>query len=304
VSTRFTEHSDYPNSSHGFSSAGFGIEPSQLFSYTGGDTVNQFSVNLLQNLADYTGKPPHMRIGGNAGDYILFESSYSECQRERNPKSSPFQPDEYIVGPCYFTAMNRFPTGTPITYGLNMALDGEGYLDVLINAAAAARDGLTNVDLVSFEIGNEPDLYLLNGFRKVPWNGAIYTEQWLQRADAVWKYVLEGNIATSQFFETACTASTTGQTSNGTGVTFQISKLIRDGITVNAENSSKPYVLGFNQHDYYYYIGVSEYVLTLEIFTDLWTMTNQFTAWAGQLAEARAAGYPYYLREMGMVGYV
>jgi len=63
-------------------------------------------------------------------------------------------------------------------------------------------------------------------------------------------------------------------------------------------------VLGFNQHDYYYYIGVSEYALTLEIFTDLWTMTNQFTAWAGQLAEARAAGYPYYLREMGSVGYV
>ena len=117
-------------------------------------------------------------------------------------------------------------------------------------------------------------------------------------------YVLKGNIGTSQFFEPGCTASTTGQTSNGTGATFQITNLIGDGITVNANGTSKPLVSGFNQHDYYYYIGVSEYALDFEYFTDLVTMTDQFAAWASQSAEASAAGYPYYLREMGLVGYV
>ena len=34
----------------------------------------------------------------------------------------------------------------------------------------------------------------------------------------------------------------------------------------------------------------------------LYSTTAQFTAWAAQVAEATAAGYPYYLREMGMVG--
>ena len=187
MSTRFRKHSGHVLGLYRSSQAGFGIEPTHLFAYAGNDTVNQLSVNLLQNLADYTGKPPHLRIGGNAGDYIIYDSSYSKCRLESNPNSGPYRPDEYLIGPCYYTAIDRFPKGTPITYGLNMALDGAGYLDLMVHTAAAARDGLTNVNLVSFEIGNEPDLYLLNGFRKGAWDGAIYTEQWLQRANAVWR---------------------------------------------------------------------------------------------------------------------
>lgn len=38
--------------------AGMGIETSNLFSFTGGATVNQMSINLLTNLANYTGVPP------------------------------------------------------------------------------------------------------------------------------------------------------------------------------------------------------------------------------------------------------
>lgn len=41
--------------------AGFGIEPSNLFSFTGGSTQNDLSINLLQNLANYTGKPGFSR---------------------------------------------------------------------------------------------------------------------------------------------------------------------------------------------------------------------------------------------------
>lgn len=37
--------------------AGFGIEPSNLFSFTGGASQNDLSVNLLENLSNYTGKP-------------------------------------------------------------------------------------------------------------------------------------------------------------------------------------------------------------------------------------------------------
>lgn len=36
--------------------AGFGIEPSNLFSFTGGSDQNDLSINLLQNLGNYTGK--------------------------------------------------------------------------------------------------------------------------------------------------------------------------------------------------------------------------------------------------------
>lgn len=36
--------------------AGFGIEPSNLFSFTGQENQNDLSINLLQNLANYTGE--------------------------------------------------------------------------------------------------------------------------------------------------------------------------------------------------------------------------------------------------------
>lgn len=38
--------------------AGFGIEPSDLFVYTGTTSANQLTFNLLSNLANYTGAPP------------------------------------------------------------------------------------------------------------------------------------------------------------------------------------------------------------------------------------------------------
>ena len=48
--------------------AGFGIEPPNLFSFTGGDQINKFSLRLLQNLADYAGSPVPIRLGGNTQD--------------------------------------------------------------------------------------------------------------------------------------------------------------------------------------------------------------------------------------------
>jgi hypothetical protein len=78
--------------------------------------------------------------------------------------------------------------------------------------------------------------------------------------------------------------------------------LVNDGITVDAKGTSTPYVAGFNQHDYYYYIGVSTYTLTFQLFTNFSTVMSQFSAWTTQLAQANTAGYPYFLREMGVVG--
>ena len=153
--------------------AGFGIEPSNLFSFTGGEQANDLSINLLQNLADYTGTPPHLRIGGNTQDNIIYNDNYSGWSVETNPDSvapnGAFKPDEFIVGPKFFTALNRFPKGTPITFGMNLAYEQSDYLTKITTHANAAREQLTNLDITGYEIGNEPDLYLQNGFRTGQW---------------------------------------------------------------------------------------------------------------------------------------
>ena len=206
--------------------AGFGIEPSNLFSFSGGEQANELSTNLLKNLADYTGTPPHLRIGGNTQDNIIYNDSYGEWSVGINPDSiapnGAFKPDHFVVGPKFFTALNRFPKGTPITFGLNLAYQQSDYLDRIATHANAARQQLSNQHLVSMEIGNEPDLYLQNRFRNGTWNGTTYTQQWLTRADAINNQVLKPNNMPAQMFEPGTTASTIG-------TSFAIMVSIKDG---------------------------------------------------------------------------
>lgn len=67
--------------------AGFGIEPSNLFSYTGGSEENVLSKNLIENLANYTGTPPHFRIGGNTQDYFIWDENHDDYDWLNNPNA-------------------------------------------------------------------------------------------------------------------------------------------------------------------------------------------------------------------------
>ena len=278
--------------------AGMGIEPSNIFSFTGGDSANRLSINLLQNLAGYSGIPPHLRIGGNTGDYFIYDPSFNGMSIRNNPSATgkgAIKSDSMIIGPGYWRALNRLPKDTPITFGLNMAYDASDYLDRIVEEAKACIDGLTEVRLASFEIGNEPDLWLQNGFRTGSWGGQVYTQEWLERAEAIYNRVLQPLGITPAFFEPAATASTIG-------TTFELSQLDQNGITQAVGSSSYGYVHGWNQHDYLYFIGVSTHPLTLDWMLNLDNTKSQFAHWEGQVSQAMRTGLPYYLREMASCG--
>ncbi|KAI0006973.1 glycoside hydrolase family 79 protein [Xylariaceae sp. FL0662B] len=278
--------------------AGFGIEPSNLFSFTGTSKPNTLTFNLLDNLANYTGKPPHMRIGGNTQDYMIFQESQNKWAWVKNPDQAgegQFKSNSMLIGPRFFEAANRFPLGTTVTWGLNLAYDQSDYIDQITTVAKQVIDRCPNLRLTSFEIGNEPDLYLQNGFRTGEWGGSVYTQQWLNRVSAVYEQVLKPNNLPSNFFEAAATASTIG-------TNFEIKDLTGFKLDIQANGSSDSYLSSWNQHDYYYYLGVSTYSLTLEHLMQLSTTEEQFAAWEQQIAQSRKTPYPYALREMGVVG--
>ncbi|OCL14149.1 glycoside hydrolase family 79 protein [Glonium stellatum] len=276
--------------------AGFGIEPSNLFSFTGGTNANQLSVNLLQNLAGYAGAPPHIRLGGNTGDYMIYDSTFNDYSLENNPHSAGrgfIASDSMIFGPSYFKALDRFPKNTPVTFGLNLAYQESDYINNIVKEAAAALNGMTNVKLVSFEIGNEPDLYLKNSLRNGSWSGQVYTQEFLERAAAVYEQVLKPAGIGATFFETPATASTLG-------TTFEVNDLVQDGLT--ATTNGLNYVSAWNQHDYFYFIGVSTVPITLDDLMYLDNTNSQFQYWESQVANGLATGLPYVLREMCSVG--
>jgi len=281
--------------------AGMGIEPSNMYSFTGGKTANQLSINLLTTLASYTNAPPHLRIGGNTADNMIWDGDFNGYYLRTNPNPTgqgQIASDFFIFGPSYFEAMSRFPKNTPITFGLNLAYDNADYLERIVAEAQAALNSTANINLFSFEIGNEPDLYLQNGFRNGTWDNFAYGQQWTDRAIAVYEQVLRPAGISPDFFEGACTASTIGNS-------FEIVQLLRTPMVaaVNGTDSTMDtFLSGWNQHDYFYYIGVSGYNLVLDFLMDLSQTPTQFAEWVTQQAAAAATGKPYYLREMASVG--
>lgn len=278
--------------------AGFGIELDHLYYFMGDETPNDLTINLLNNLANFTGRPAHMRLGGNTQDYLIYDDSQDDWLIKPNPK--PTAPgdvpaDNFIVGPKFMEIANRLPKGTPVTWGLNLGYAESDYIERLTTMATQIIDRCTNLNLVSFEFGNEPDLYNHNGFRKGSWSGSVYAQEWLDRARAVWEEVLQPKNLQSNFFESS--ASTAWVT--GTG--FEI-KDLESYLDVKANNSDKGFITSWNQHNYYYFVGSFPYPLTLDYMMHFDNTKEQFSTIEGQLDQAKETPYPFALREMSVVG--
>lgn len=283
----------------GPSYAGVGIEPVHLFDFLGRETANELSYNLLNSLGSYTGVPPHLRIGGNSGDNIIYDTDpqYDGYQIYANPSASGqgnIKTDTDIIGQGYFRVMNLLPKGTPVTYGLNMAYSGSDYLSKIVSQANAAVTTLKNATLVGFEVGNEPDLYVQNGYRPNGWTSTNFGTEWAARVSAVYSNVLQQNNLPTNFFEPPATATTATKS----GQQYRISNLVNTDVATQ----NGIYVAGWNQHDYYYYVNVSDYTLTLSLLLDMSTLVTQLNEWRGQAEQAKVTGKPYYLREFGSVG--
>lgn len=276
---------------------GFGIEPSNLFSYTGQDEPNRLTITLLENLGNYTGKPPHIRLGGNTQDYMIYDESQDKWAQITNPDSTGdgnIAWDNMLIGPRFFEAANRFPTGTPFTWGLNLAYNADDYIDKIVDMATQILDKCDNLDIVSFEIGNEPDLYATNGFRNGTYVSTDYSEEWHERAAAIYKQVLQPAGLNATFFEA-------GGTSHTSGTTFEIEQMDTSG--VDAKFQGVEYLSSWNQHCYSYFVDVTEgQALTLDLLMSFDYVESQFADWITQIKQAETTGYPYALREMGMVG--
>ncbi|PWN42753.1 hypothetical protein IE81DRAFT_337270 [Ceraceosorus guamensis] len=277
--------------------AGMGIEPSNLLSFTGTTSRNELTYQLLANLGNYTGKPSHIRLGGNSGDNMLYNANVNSYTLIDNPNSSGqggVATDAYYYGPNYYKALDMLPKGTPITYGLNLAYTGSDAFDRIVEQAKITFSSLQNVEIVGLEIGNEPDLFFVNGYRPQSWTSADYGVEWSQRAAAIYNEVLKPLNLPSNFFEPAATATT----ATDHGHQFRISNLVDTEVATG----NGIYVAGWNQHDYYYYVNVSTYTLTADLLLDFSTTRSQLSEWSRQAQQAAVTGKPYYLREMGSVG--
>lgn len=145
---------------------------------------NTFSENLLNNLGNFQGTKPHIRVGGNTQDYALYNASLPYAVNGTiNPAKATDYPTTVYFGPSFFESYNtwsdvKFSHGFNLGLGANNSAGWQTLLDTIPLACKALEGG----KLLMWEYGNEPDLFSTSAqgpVRPPTWNESTYVSQWL-----------------------------------------------------------------------------------------------------------------------------
>ena len=158
----------------------FSIEFSSFSDYAGNlSHPNDFSNNLLDNLAEFTKLKPLVRVGGDTADFAIFNQSLDTAiVGIVDPAKSPDYPTTIIIGPAFFESYLTWPD-THFVHGFNLGKNSTAARQALIDSVPFACKALSDGRLAYWELGNEPDLMNLELVRPSTWNESDYVQEWL-----------------------------------------------------------------------------------------------------------------------------
>ena len=171
----------------------YSIEFAFFVDYAGNKShPNDFSNNLLNNIGEFTGTKPYIRVGGNTQDYALFnESQEVPIIGIYDTAITKDYPLQVFIGPSFFHSFHAWPD-TKYIYGFNLAANGTVGRMSLKHTAKHACKALEHGRLAYWELGNEPDLYSTSaqGAKRPPdWNSSTYVSEWLNGTHAIKKVI-------------------------------------------------------------------------------------------------------------------
>lgn len=149
---------------------GYSIEPTWLDDYV----QTTLATKLLSNIAEVTGKPPPIRVGGNTADQTYLHPNQT--------MPSLAIPDQWgaklfnISSTWFSTWSDYFPSGTDLIYTLNFAYSQSGWANALSEAAAA--HAALGPKLHLLELGNEIDHFAGKKWRPRNYNVSQYVPEW------------------------------------------------------------------------------------------------------------------------------
>lgn len=184
----------------------YSIEFSSFPDFAGNISApNTFSNNLLNNLGEFAGTKPYIRVGGNTQDYAIFNSSLNVASIGIfNTNISSDYPTTLTIGPAYFESYHTWPE-TKFTHGFNLGKNSTAARQALIDSVPYACKALEGGKLLHWELGNEPDLYKTSSqgpVRPPTWNEQDYVDEWLHWSRAIRK-AMEGacpNLASNKSY--------------------------------------------------------------------------------------------------------
>ncbi|KAI1380355.1 glycoside hydrolase superfamily [Hypoxylon crocopeplum] len=167
---------------------GYSVEPIWVNDYIS----TPMAANLLGIIADVTGKPPPIRVGGNTADQTYIHDTLSTGNDSVAIPGLTNAKLFNITAGWYESWADYFPEGTDIIYTLNLAVNDSAWANAV--AEAEAVHAALGDKLVMFELGNEIDHFINKGWRDPSWSVAAYTQQFRN---------LTGQITSSAWYATA-----------------------------------------------------------------------------------------------------
>lgn len=147
---------------------GYSVEPVWLGAYAN----TSLMTTLLAEMAGVAGAAPPVRIGGTTSDETTLYDTLPGGAVSNG--TSQFN----ITDAWFASWAGYFPEGTAVTFALNFAANESGWATARAEAeAVAAALGDAGGELVLFELGNEIDHFVAEGWRAQGWGVEEYIPQ-------------------------------------------------------------------------------------------------------------------------------
>ncbi|KAJ7594707.1 hypothetical protein C8J56DRAFT_1012852 [Mycena floridula] len=213
------------------------IDPAFWVEFWGNNThPNEFSMQMLKNIADRTGVYPIIRPGGVTQDSSVFMLHAGSPERISNNETGVIYRTSW--GPDFYRGFSTFPEGTRFTIPLNF---GNDTLDIALDQAKAAVKYVKNWKdkIFALELGNEAGNYKATQRNLSTWGPAAYVTEWKNWTTTI-------NDPLPRELRTKWWAGSDGITPDPITVALQTEDLIARGLDDPA------IVREFSQHMYAY----------------------------------------------------
>ncbi|KAJ7444823.1 hypothetical protein FB451DRAFT_1104514, partial [Mycena latifolia] len=215
----------------------FSIDPAFWVEFWGNKThPNEFSMQMLKNVAQRTGVYPVIRPGGVTQDSSIYDPAGGSPMRTTDNATGAIYRTTW--GPAFYESFASFPSGTRFTVPFNFGNDS---LEIALAEATAAVRHVKDWKerIFALELGNEAGNYKATQRNLSTWGPAAYVVEWKN-----WTAAINGALPAP--LRTRWWAGSDGITPAAVTVALQTEDLIARGI------DSPPIVREFSQHMYAY----------------------------------------------------
>ncbi|KAI0751865.1 glycoside hydrolase family 79 protein [Daedaleopsis nitida] len=272
----------------------FSIEQDNWPDWTGTSSRNEFVHTALGNLGVLTGQPPKIRVGANSEDHTFFSPTVTIDQAQFPPPNSitPFpEASRITVGDGYYQLSRFLPSGTHMTWGVNLGADNVtnavNMVKSIIKAFKTSAVQSSGVVLDLIEVGNEADLYKNNGLRPSNWTVNQYVTDWISVAGPV--------------------AQAAGISGRNGPVSFQGAAFAAQGFTprqifnLGILSSAPGKAISVISQHRYSAVFCDGGNFPLVSFMDKASIRNNLTIFNADIAATHAQGLPYILGETNSI---